>query len=437
MSELEDGDGNVGESLLEDLLARHNGLRQLVAASLDDRSLGRVARVSREAARSTRGRGLPVAPDRHEGVVYSYDELEMYFCGGAASRPPFAVTGLVLPSRGGASVVAPGEDVRTRLIRRHAGTLRRLLCGDDRPETPPVSMAQLLSLDGLEELDMTNGVAPVGGVFAWPERAVPAWRHLRVLNLQDAGSRAVPSESNTDGSDAPRTSTVPRRRWVRRLPEAFVCSLGALRLLNLRGCALEGPLPAALGALSALADLRLGQNQLTGPLPGPPLAALAPTLTSLRLQGNRLTGAIPPELAALTGLRVLRLDWNALRDPLPRGLFGATRVLEELSLASNALSGAFPTAAVERLTRLRDLRVSFNRFTGANPTRRLRGALGARCDELHTQGNEWGDGDDDADAWSDMDSASDDGSFEWAMESAPHNDVGDAEDAGAAAGVMI
>ena len=82
--------------------------------------------------------------------------------------------------------------------------------------------------------------------------------------------------------------------------------------LDLSRTELNGSIPAQLGALDALVDLRLS--------------------------GNRLTGAIPPELSRLTDLRTLRLDGNALTGPIPKKL-ASLRLLEDLRVGGNRLTG--------------------------------------------------------------------------------------------------
>ncbi len=94
--------------------------------------------------------------------------------------------------------------------------------------------------------------------------------------------------------------------------------------LDLSRTELNGSIPAQLGALDALVDLRLS--------------------------GNRLTGAIPPELRRLTHLRTLRLDGNALTGPIPKQL-ADLRLLEDLRVGGNRLTGC-----------REDIHLDFHRF---------------------------------------------------------------------------
>ena len=74
------------------------------------------------------------------------------------------------------------------------------------------------------------------------------------------------------------------------------------------------------GAPQRVTGLRLGAQDLTGPLP----AALGQLihLTALDLRGNALTGAVPTELAALTRLTALHLAGTRLTGCLPAALAG-------------------------------------------------------------------------------------------------------------------
>ncbi len=168
-------------------------------------------------------------------------------------------------------------------------------------------------------------------------------------------------------------------------------------ILNLERQGIDGTLPAALGGLTALRELRLswrnqltgsvppelGQltrltylglasNRLTGPIP-PELGAIGGSLQSLILSGPQplpagigLTGAIPPQLGNLTGLKYLYLDGNRLTGSIPTRLRWLTE-LDLLQLSDNQLSGPIPTQLGD-LAKLRSLYLDDNQLTGAIPT---------------------------------------------------------------------
>ena len=118
--------------------------------------------------------------------------------------------------------------------------------------------------------------------------------------------------------------------------------LTKLRELRLADNPLRGPIPAELGDLSNLRVLNLG-SQGRGSLNGPIPAALGnlTNLESLDLSSNDLTGPIPAWLGDLTNLRALNLWSNELTGPIPAWL-GDLANLEYLSLGWNELTGPIP-----------------------------------------------------------------------------------------------
>jgi Leucine-rich repeat (LRR) protein len=121
------------------------------------------------------------------------------------------------------------------------------------------------------------------------------------------------------------------------LPTSELQQLSALRELHLNGNRLTGPVPAELGQLGALKDLHLHVNQLSGPIPAE-LGQLG-ALTHLALNNNQLSGPIPAELGQLGALKVLYLHQNHLSGPIPAEL-GQLGALKDLFLQGNQqLSG--------------------------------------------------------------------------------------------------
>jgi len=86
-----------------------------------------------------------------------------------------------------------------------------------------------------------------------------------------------------------------------------------LQELDLAGNSLDGPIPAELGGLKALAGLRLGSNSLSGSIPAE-LGSLD-SLTFLSLFSNSLTGSLPNAVVQ-DGLQ-LNVQYNSLSGPLP------------------------------------------------------------------------------------------------------------------------
>lgn len=80
-------------------------------------------------------------------------------------------------------------------------------------------------------------------------------------------------------------------------------------------------------------ELRLSQNQLSGPIPA--WLGDLDKLEGLTLFSNQLTGAIPASLGGLTNLQALYLSQNLLTECIPEGLRGvAGNDLEDLDLPS-------------------------------------------------------------------------------------------------------
>jgi Leucine-rich repeat (LRR) protein len=130
-----------------------------------------------------------------------------------------------------------------------------------------------------------------------------------------------------------------------------------------RNTQLTGPIPAGIGALTGLQHLTLQDNQLTGEIPGE-IGSLI-NLVELRLESNNLTGAIPPEIGNLTALTNLNLSVNQLDGSIPAEIGNLTN-LTILSLISNQLTGAIPNE-IGNLTNLTLLSLRFNRLSGALP----------------------------------------------------------------------
>ena len=144
---------------------------------------------------------------------------------------------------------------------------------------------------------------------------------------------------------------------------AEIGNLAKLTQLRLLYNQLTGSIPVELGALTNLTQLNLGSNQLTGSIPTE-LGALT-NLTTLSLYNNQLTGSIPIELGALTNLTWLWLNSNQLTGTIPVEL-GALTNLTWLRLHSNQLTGTIPVE-LGALTNLTSLNLYSNQLTGSIP----------------------------------------------------------------------
>jgi Leucine-rich repeat (LRR) protein len=126
---------------------------------------------------------------------------------------------------------------------------------------------------------------------------------------------------------------------------------------------LSGPIPAQLGNLASLTNLRLDNNHLSAAIPTQ-LASLT-LLQSMDLSNNQLSGSIPTGLASLSDLGWLDLSRNQLSGLIPTQLGSLTK-LEGLLLNNNSLSGPMP-GQLGNLTKLFRLYLHGNQLTGEIP----------------------------------------------------------------------
>jgi Leucine-rich repeat (LRR) protein len=89
------------------------------------------------------------------------------------------------------------------------------------------------------------------------------------------------------------------------------------------------------------------------------------SLSELRLTDNDLTGPFPPEILQLSNLRQLFLNFNAIEGPLPIEI-SLMNNLEDLFLLNNRFSGQLP-ASIGSLSSLKRLALSDNNFEGSIP----------------------------------------------------------------------
>ena len=156
--------------------------------------------------------------------------------------------------------------------------------------------------------------------------------------------------------------------WLSEAPigewsNVIVDEAGRVTHLYLDENQLTGELPAELGDLTNLKELRLGINRLSGEIPAE-LGNLA-GLTHLYLYGNQLNGEIPSELGNLAGLIHLFLYGNRLNGEIPWEL-GNLAGLTVLALEDNQLNGEIPSELGD-LASLNDLTLSRNSLSGEIP----------------------------------------------------------------------
>ncbi|KAG9457920.1 hypothetical protein H6P81_002428 [Aristolochia fimbriata] len=107
---------------------------------------------------------------------------------------------------------------------------------------------------------------------------------------------------------------------------------GRIVALNLSNMGVSGSLSPSIANLTALTDIMLGHNNLTGPIPD--LSKLK-RLERLHLQGNNFTGEIPSSLAAIESLHEVFLQNNNLTGQIPRSLLAKPGLLLQTSPGNN------------------------------------------------------------------------------------------------------
>ena len=156
------------------------------------------------------------------------------------------------------------------------------------------------------------GLAVTGGESTPIMPAAPDDRAV-LIELYNATNGANWTDSTNWNSSAPLGT------WEGVLTD----NNGRVTRLWLGANQLTGSIPASLGSLTNLQDLRLHENQLTG------IPAALGSLTNLEilhLNRNQLTGSIPASLGSLTNLQALWLAENQLTGSIPASLGSLTNL---------------------------------------------------------------------------------------------------------------
>ena len=114
----------------------------------------------------------------------------------------------------------------------------------------------------------------------------------------------------------------------------------ALKLSTSGVVAKDWTLPAEIGDLTELTDLRVNSNKLTGELPDE-LYSLE-KLEYLYFQNDNITGSLSPKLGQLTHLIQLYVDRNAnMTGGIPKEI-GNLKKLERINISQSGISGEIP-----------------------------------------------------------------------------------------------
>ncbi|GAQ80265.1 LRR receptor-like serine/threonine-protein kinase FLS2 [Klebsormidium nitens] len=232
--------------------------------------------------------------------------------------------------------------------------------------TIPKSLALLPSLTSINAANNGfNGIA----------NELSALKKLKTLTLSNnpLGGQGIPSF--LDGSF---TALTDLQLQINRLTGVIPDQIGnmkTLRDVQLQNNRLLGSIPD-LSKLNSLVLLDLSQNSLgavdengslntTSPIGIPASLSNLQALQHLDLSQNKLSGPVPDQLAYLNRLLHLDLSNNKLTGPVPTS-FTNMRNLQSINLGGNQLGGAVPSF-FKNMTALQEISLNGNSFTGSVP----------------------------------------------------------------------
>ncbi|PIN13605.1 Serine/threonine protein kinase [Handroanthus impetiginosus] len=164
-----------------------------------------------------------------------------------------------------------------------------------------------------------------------------------------------------------------------------IFNISSLEYISIENCSLSGPLPLdmcscssqlrilslntnhlveRIGECSALEDVRLFENNITGTIP-----RSVGNLTKLQIfyvSYNKLIGIIPKEIGNLHNLDVLYLAVNNLRGSIPKEIFNIS-TLRGIRVSVNQLTGYLPSNFGYGLPNLQELSLDNNNLSGEIP----------------------------------------------------------------------
>ncbi|KAI5315708.1 hypothetical protein L3X38_044884 [Prunus dulcis] len=133
-----------------------------------------------------------------------------------------------------------------------------------------------------------------------------------------------------------------------------------LTQFNLNGNNFTGPVPSAIGKLSKLTTLDLGNNFFDQEIP---VEISMPSLTYLDFSLNSLDSEFPEFISKCLNLTFLDLSQNAVSGQIPEQVFTNLGKLEYLNLTDNNFEGPLPSYS----PKLKHLHLAQNNFGGAIP----------------------------------------------------------------------
>ncbi|KAK1686841.1 hypothetical protein QYE76_047689 [Lolium multiflorum] len=246
--------------------------------------------------------------------------------------------------------------------------------------------ASFPTLTALQDLSLQNNA------LSGPLPSFAGMASLRHAYLNGNDFLSIPADFFSDLADLEEICLDDNPRlnastggW--RIPPSLPTAAPQLRVLRLDNCSLVGPIPPALGAMTALQSLMLAYNNLTGAIPPTFSSSAIQTLwlNNQRGDADRLSGPLS-FLAGMTRLQQAWLHGNHFSGPIPDAIANLTQ-LTQLWLNGNRLVGLVPPALLS-LPLLHDLKLDDNAlvgpapallFPGANVTFSHNGFCGAAC----------------------------------------------------------
>ncbi|KAG8386452.1 hypothetical protein BUALT_Bualt03G0150200 [Buddleja alternifolia] len=140
-----------------------------------------------------------------------------------------------------------------------------------------------------------------------------------------------------------------------RIPD-FIGNWTSLTRLDMQGTSMEGPIPTTISLLRNLTELRI--SDLRGPSTNFPNLENMTGLQVLILRNCSIVGTIPPYLGAVSALRNLELTFNMLSGGIPDSFRPMT--LNFMLLSHNSLTGEIPNWVLDSG---RNVDLSYNNFT--------------------------------------------------------------------------
>lgn len=180
----------------------------------------------------------------------------------------------------------------------------------------------------------------------------------------DQETRRVADINLRGESEDPIFERAKRTGYMTGTISPAICRLTRLSSVTIADWkGISGEIPRCISNLPFLRILDLIGNKLTGPLPTD--IGRLQRLTVLNVADNLISGTIPQSLTNISSLMHLDLRNNKISGELPRD-FGRLGMLSRALLSRNQLSGTIP-ASISQIYRLADLDLSLNKLSGPIP----------------------------------------------------------------------